>query len=330
MWLGHGQCIEHYGASEAYLPVLSALGQLCREPTGQQFIDLLNQHAPTWLVHMPTLLTATQLEVLQRKTQGATQERMLREFAEAVEALTVEKPLVLVLEDVHWSDVSTLDLLSVLARRRQPARLLVVSTYRPVEVLAREHPLHLVKQELQLHRQCEEMFLGLLTEAEVEKYLAVRFSVGAHRAVPLQEFARLVHQRTEGNPLFMVNMVDYLLAQGALVQRDRQWVLLEGVEATRAGVPQNLRQMIEKQLDRLRLEEQRLLEAASVAGGEFSTAAIAAALGSEVEQIEEWCEGLARRHFFLHPTRSGVWPDGTLATHYSSCTPCIKTCCTSE
>jgi DNA-binding winged helix-turn-helix (wHTH) protein len=139
LWLGHGQCIEHYGASEAYLPILSALGQLCREPNGQRFIDLLNQHAPTWLVHMPTLLTATQLEVLQRKTQGATQERMLREFAEAVEALTVEKPLVLVLEDLHWSDVSTLDLLSVLARRRPPARLLVVSTYRPVEVLAREH-----------------------------------------------------------------------------------------------------------------------------------------------------------------------------------------------
>ncbi len=179
----------------------------------------------------------------------------------------------------------------------------MVSTYRPVEVLAREHPLHLVKQELQLHGQCEEMFLGLLTEAEVEKYLAVRFSVEAHRAVPLQEFARVVHQRTEGNPLFIVNLVDYLLAQGALVQRDGQWVLLEGVEATGAGVPQNLRQMIEKQLDRLSLEEQRLLEAASVAGVEFSTVAVAAALGSEVEQIEEWCEGLARRHFFLRPNK---------------------------
>jgi predicted ATPase/DNA-binding winged helix-turn-helix (wHTH) protein len=316
LWLGHGQCVEHYGASEAYLPILSALGQLCREPSGQHFIELLNQHAPTWLVQMPTLLTTTQLEVLQRKTQGATQERMLREFAEAIEVLTVEKPLVLVLEDVHWSDVSTLDLLSVLARRRQPARLLVISTYRPVEALARKHPLHVVKQELQLHGQCEELLLGLLSETAVEKYLAVRFSVEAFPAVPLQELARLVHQRTEGNPLFIVNLVDYLLAQGALVQRDGQWVLLEKVEATEAGVPQNLRKMIEKQFDRLSLEEQRLLEAASVAGVEFSPVAVAAALGSEVEQIEEWCEGLARRHFFLHLTGSGVWPDGTLAVHY--------------
>ena len=214
----------------------------------------LTQHAPTWLVQMPTLLSTAELEALQRKTQGATQERMLRELAEAVEALTVEKPLVLVLEDLHWSDVSTLDLLSFLARRREPARLLVIGTYRPVEVLAREHPLHLVKQELQLHGQCEELLLGLLTEAAVEEYLAVRFPGGAppYRAPP--RLARVIHQRTEGNPLFMVNVVDYLLAQGALVQQDGQWVLLGEGEATEAGVPQSLQQMIEKQLDRLSLE----------------------------------------------------------------------------
>jgi predicted ATPase len=131
---------------------------------------------------MPTLLSVAELEALQRKTQGAPQERMLREFAEAVEALTVEK--LLVLEDLHGSDVSTLDLLSFLAQHQQSARLLVVGTYRPVEVLVREHPLPLVKQELQLHGQCEELFLGLMIEAAVGKYLAVRFPVRAHRAVP--------------------------------------------------------------------------------------------------------------------------------------------------
>ena len=110
--------------------------------------------------------------------------------------------------------------------------------------------------------------------------------------------------------------MDYLLAQGALVQRDGQWVLLEGVEATGAGVPQNLRSMIEKQLDRLSPEEQRLLEVASVAGVEFSAVVVAAALGIEVEQIEEWCEELARRQLFLRPTRSGMWPDGTLDVRY--------------
>ncbi len=77
LWIGRGQWIGAYGAGEAYLPVLEALGRLCREPGGGHLIEFLGQHAPTWLVQMPALLNATDLEALQRKTQGATRERML-------------------------------------------------------------------------------------------------------------------------------------------------------------------------------------------------------------------------------------------------------------
>ena len=111
LWIGRGQCIEHYGAGEAYMPVLEAFGRLCREPGGERLIELLGRHAPTWLAQLPALLNATEREKLQREVQGATQERMLREMAEAVETLTVERPLILQLEDLHWSDVSTLELL---------------------------------------------------------------------------------------------------------------------------------------------------------------------------------------------------------------------------
>src|SRR5262249_8081828 len=51
LWLGRGQCIEQYGAGEAYMPILEALGRLCREPGGERLIPLLQQHAPTWLRH---------------------------------------------------------------------------------------------------------------------------------------------------------------------------------------------------------------------------------------------------------------------------------------
>ena len=166
-WIGRGQCIEHYGAGEAYLPLLDALGRLCRGPDGQRVRALLEQYAPTWLVQMPALLSTVALEALQRKTNGATKERMLRELAEAVELITAERPLALVLEDLHWGDPSTLDWLAFMARRQERARLLVLGTYRPVEMLANGHPLRTVKQELQLHRQCVEQRLGLLSEEHV-------------------------------------------------------------------------------------------------------------------------------------------------------------------
>src|SRR5262249_10903557 len=150
-----------------------------------------------------------------------TRERMLREMAEALEALMAERPLVLALEDLHWSDYATLDLLAFLARRRQPARLLVLGTYRPAEVMRREHPLKAVEQELHLHKQCEELALGSLTENDVAQYLSVRFPMSRRPAA----LARAIHRRTDGNPLFMVNVVDNILSRGVVEQTEGWWEL---------------------------------------------------------------------------------------------------------
>ena len=210
VWLGQGQCIEQYGPGEAYLPILEALGRLCRGPEGQRLISLLGQHAPTWLVQMPTLVSA---EELQRQVMRTSKEKMLREMAEVVEVLTAERPLVLIIEDLHWSDVSTLDLLTAFARRPEPARLLVLGTYRPVDVIIRDHPLKAVKQELQMHQQCEELLLGYLSEEAVQDYLRRRFAPGAQQAAWLPQLARFLHERAEGNPLFMVTLVDELVEQ---------------------------------------------------------------------------------------------------------------------
>ena len=126
VWIGQGQCIEQYGAGEAYLPILDALGRLCRGQSGAALRTQLAQHAPTWLAQMPSLLTTQELEEARQRSQGATTERMLRELVEAFDRLTAEKPFLLILEDLHWSDHATLDLLGALARRREPARLHVI------------------------------------------------------------------------------------------------------------------------------------------------------------------------------------------------------------
>ena len=131
-----GQCIEHYGAGEAYWPLLEAVSGLCRQAEGAQVLDVLRRVAPTWVVQLPALLTEADYAALQPKVAGATRERMLREMVEALEMLSAERLLVLVLEDVHWSDASTIDLLNLVARRRERARLLVVATYRPAEVIS--------------------------------------------------------------------------------------------------------------------------------------------------------------------------------------------------
>ena len=73
VWVGHGQCLDHYGAGEAYLPILEALGRLGREPEGERLVAVLRQYAPSWLVQMPGLLPPSAWENLQRTAGGATQ-----------------------------------------------------------------------------------------------------------------------------------------------------------------------------------------------------------------------------------------------------------------
>jgi predicted ATPase/DNA-binding winged helix-turn-helix (wHTH) protein len=316
VWLARGQCIEHYGAGEAYLPLLEALGRLGREPGGAALLPVLEQHAPTWLVQMPALLSAAALAAVQRRILGATPERMVRECAEAVEVLTVTRPLLLVLEDLHWSDHATLDLLTYLARRPGPARLLILGTYRPVEVLLRGHPLQTVKRELGLQGQAVELPLELLTADEVAQYLALRCAGGAELPPAGHALAQRLYQRTDGHPLFMITMVEHLLQRGVLLERPGPWEVSPAAVAAALEVPASIRQLIEQQFNRLSPEEQRLLEAASVAGSACTAAAVAAGLELAVEAVEDGCAGLAQRGQFLVASGLETWPDGTVTERY--------------
>jgi DNA-binding winged helix-turn-helix (wHTH) protein/predicted ATPase len=312
VWSARGQCIEHYGEGEAYLPLLEALGQLGRGPDGARLVALLRQSAPTWLVHLPALVPAADDEAVRRRAGGATRERMLRELAEAVAGLAAQRPLVLLLEDLHWSDRATLDWLAAVARRREVARLLVLGTYRPAEAVVHAHPVRQVTEELLLHGQGMEVPLGGLAEPEVAAYLTQRFGAGARP----ERLARGLQQRTEGNPLFLVTVVDELVRRGVVRQGPAGWELVGGVEAAMVGVPESLRQLIDRQLAPLPREAQQILEAAGVVGVEFTAAAVAAGVEQAAERVEEWCTTWARREQFVRTHGVVEWPDGTVTAGY--------------
>ena len=312
VWIARGQCLEQYGSGEAYLPVLDAFSRLVLEQHCPKLIEILSRHAPSWLVQMPGLTTDTEREALQERVLGVTRERMLRELAVAIEALTAETPLVLVLEDLHWSDYSTLDLVSYLARRRHAARLLLIGTYRPVEVIVTEHPLRGVKQELQVHKLCHELPLEYLTQVAVDEFLLLKFPAHQFPAA----LAAMIHQRTEGNPLFMINVVEYLVDENIVANQDGSWKLQVDLDEVELGVPKNIQNMIEKHIERLTPEEQRVLEGASVVGMDCSSVAMSAGLAEDVVRIEEVCDGLARRHHFLLPAYLAELPDGTITPRY--------------
>ena len=237
---------------------------------------------------------------------------MLRELAEAMEVLTAARPCVLVLEDLHWSDTATIEWLAYMARRRGPARLLVLGTYRPVEAMVRAHPVRAMVQELMVHGYGAELALEEWSEAGVAAYLAQR---GAGAEVPAA-LARVLTQRTDGHPLFLAAVVDELLRQGVLRVEPTGWVLAGGLDAVTVGVPQSIRHLLEHQVAQLRPADQELLAAASVAGVEFAVAAVAAGVQQAEEDVEAQCDALARQHQLVQARGTAVWPDGTVTARY--------------
>jgi DNA-binding winged helix-turn-helix (wHTH) protein/predicted ATPase len=313
--VGPGRCIEHYGAGEAYLPLLEALTRLGAAPDSA-LVPVLRRHAPTWLAQLPSLVGPAELRTLQRTTAGATRERMLRELAEAIEALATDTPIALWLEDLHWSDTSTLEWLAYVGRRPGAARLLVLGTYRPAEVIRGRHPLSAVRDELVLHGRCRELALELLDEAAVARYLVTRFEPDG-QARELSQLARLIHRRTEGNPLFMTSVVHDLIARGVLVARAGGWAMTEPPDAVEVTIPDDVRGLIALQFGRLEDGERRVLEVASVAGLEFSAALVAAGADAGTAAVEAACATLARRGSFLVARGTAAWPDGTVAGRYA-------------
>jgi DNA-binding winged helix-turn-helix (wHTH) protein/predicted ATPase len=312
-----GRSAEHYGPTEAYLPLFDAITRLCRGPHAERLLHIFRRHAPGWLTQLPGLLGDAELETLRARAVGATRERMLRELADAFTAVSVEIPLILRLEDLHWSDASTLDWLSFFARCTAPARLLIVSCVRPIEGLPGEQPLGRLLAELALTKHCALLRLGGLTAAEVSQYLAAKFGTGPIGDSKSTALADAIYARTEGNPLFVINVANDLIARGVLVERNEGWSLAGRLEDIAATIPDDLRRLIELQLERLSAGEREILEVASAAGEEFSAATVAAALGQPTETIEASAAELARRGLFLRNAGNEAWPDGTVASRYA-------------
>ena len=309
MRVARGQCVEGFGGKEAYYPILDAFGHLVRGTGAEGTIQILASQAPTWLIQFPSLLRPEQRDALQREILGATRERMVREICEALESLTAKNPLALILEDLHWVDPSTLDLISALARRRGRAKLLVLGTYRPVDVILLQSPLKGLRQDLVMHKLCSEIALERLQEPDIAQYLSQEFPGSG-------QLTELVHRHSEGNPLFMTAIVSDLVKSGLLAEVGGSWSLTAPLEQIVLDVPETLQQMLEIQVERLSEPEQRVLKSASVAGRRFSAWSVAAMLGTGVAETEETCERFAERQQFLRPGRASGVLGATQSAHY--------------
>jgi predicted ATPase/DNA-binding winged helix-turn-helix (wHTH) protein len=296
--VARGQCVPGF-EKEQFYPVLEALSRLCASPDGEAACRALSRLAPEWLVP------------LGRHDSAAGRELMPGNLCAALEEVAAAKPLLLVLEDVQWADGATLNLISALARRRAPARLMVLATMRSRSVAAE---LKQLRQDLLLQHACVELVLTPLGKSAMTELMGRELK---QEAVP-PRLAPFIQQHAEGNPLFAIAILNHLMAQAVLVQHEGgEWGLAADFDERSAGVPDELAQMVELEIDRLPADEQRLLEAGSLMRVVFPAWAVAAALEQDVDVAEDACVRLARKLHFVVRAGQDELPDGSSSAFYA-------------
>jgi tetratricopeptide (TPR) repeat protein/predicted Ser/Thr protein kinase len=310
--LARGACVEQYGAGEAYLPFLDVLGSLLQSSGRERVVALLRRHAPTWCLQFPAVFSSGAMDQLLREATGATKDRMLRELGDALAALTAEMPVLLVLEDMHWTDPASVDMLRQLAERAHGQRLLLVVTARPEDIECNNPTLKKCYAEMHARGLCEEIALQVLRVQDVAAYLDAHF---APNEFP-DGLASVIHSKSEGHPLFATGAIQILAERGDIVRTNGAWTLKQPLEEMELDVPVSVRSMIEKKVGLLSDGQRQVLQYASIEGEVFTSTVLAALLEADELELEERLDVLGRLHRLIHAEGEEELPDGSVTTIY--------------
>jgi len=307
-----GRCLARQGEAEAYLPVfdmLDAWWQLAPATERQSIADLLREQAPRWARQLTWLGRGRGSGLM--SAADVRPARMMREITSVFEVAAAQRPLIVVFEDLHWADRATVDLVAYLASRSTAAQLLILGSYRRAEAGGSDHPVAQLRGAprdrttlLELQRLPREEVLHCLQEVfDGDRALA---------GTLLEETLR----RSGGNPLFIRALVRLFVENGCVERVDDGWRIHPKRALSHLGAPLEVATVVGEQLHRLTPQQRELLEVAAVAGDEFDAAAVAGAMGTDVETTDTALREQVVCPALIDEVNVSTWPDGTTAGRF--------------
>jgi serine/threonine protein kinase/tetratricopeptide (TPR) repeat protein len=315
LFIARGRCSERLEGTGAYLPLLEAMEGLIRSqkgPAREEIDRLMGRVAPAWRAQITPHPLAHEVAPSGSEKKAASLEQMKRELKAFFQELSVRQPVVLFIDDLHWSDISTIDLLAFLVSKFDQLRMLIVTTYRPSELLLARSPFVQVMLDFQSRGLRSEIALRFFSRNEIERYLAVEFP---GHDFP-REFPDFIQEKTEGNPLFMADLVRYLRDREVIHREGGAWTLAEAIPDIGPELPESVRGMIRRKINQLDDGDLRLLTAASVQGQEIDSAVLSKVLDIDSGQVEERLHALDEIHAFVRFVGEHELPDKTLTLRY--------------
>ena len=257
-----GVCPETESPSLAYLPIIQAVEACVASMNEAELVSALGSSAAEIARIVPRVRERLAIELRPPGDSEEDRWNLLQAVTAVLRNIAADKGLLLILEDLHAADRATLDVLVHLSRHMDNGRLMVLGTYRDEEV-DRAHPLSATLAELRRSPRFTRVSLRGLTLAEVhDLYCRVR-----GQAVPWSR-AESVHHQTEGNPLFVQEVLRYLVEAGLVVRREGGYSPTD-VARMEADVPEGLRDVVGKRLSQLGGQTNDVLHIAAVIGRDF-------------------------------------------------------------
>jgi tetratricopeptide (TPR) repeat protein len=301
-----GGCYE-FEATTPYLPMVEALHDWIQDHDAEMLKTLLGPTASELARLAPEIETI--LGPLPSNPTLGQEEQRLRLFenlAQFLNKLADENGLLFFIDDLHWADQGTLNLLSYLLRRFHRGRLLIIGTYREVE-LDRSHPLADALVQWNRQRLVERLQLARFTVAETNSMIATLFG----QVQVSDEFAEAIHRETEGNPFFIEEVAKALVEQGQIYWIGDRW---ERDALEELAIPQSIKETIGRRLNRLGQSCIDILHTASVIGKDFSYALLAAVSSEDEDQLlDALDEAVAAQ--LIRPASSSLNGETFIFTH---------------
>jgi len=264
-----GRCFEELDAT--YAPFVEAVSYLVEHVAA----ELLREHVDVVGADLsrlvPNLARRVDLPPLVRLEPEVERLRLFDAVIDVLARVGDVTPVLLVLDDLHWADASTVELLVAIIRAARPMRLAIVATYRDTDV-ARSHPFGSALADLRRARSCERLALMGLDSQEVEDF--VERAGGQELTEAAVALAAMLHAETEGNPFFLQELLVHLAESGVLRREGDRWV--SSVSVDEVGVPEGIRDVIGRRLSMLDDSLNEMLRAAAVLGQEFDLCDLAA------------------------------------------------------
>jgi eukaryotic-like serine/threonine-protein kinase len=257
-----GHCYEEGSLSLPYLAFIEAIRSYVLDRETEDLKKELGSGATDVARIVSEIREKLKVEPRRAENPEEDRYRLMQSVTGFLSNAANVKPMLVILEDLHDADKGTLEMLTYITRNLTNTRLLLIGTYRDIEV-DRNHPLSAALAELRRVSSFGRVLLRGLNIDEVRRMLAGI----TQEEVPIA-LAEVVHRQTEGNPLFVQEVVRYLVEEGVLTRKDGKWrpTLDSPLEM---NIPEGLRDVIGKRLTLLSTECNEMFTVAAVVGREF-------------------------------------------------------------